>query len=104
MIRPQPKSTRTDTLLPYTPRFRSEPALLIADEPTTALDVTVQAQVLRLLHDLRQRLDMAVLLITHDIGVVTEVADRVIVMRHGAVVEAGDADQVFTRPERAYTR
>ncbi|TFV84136.1 ABC transporter ATP-binding protein [Microbacterium sp. dk485] len=81
-----------------------EPDLLIADEPTTALDVTVQAQILRLLHDLRRRLGMAVLLITHDIGVVTEVADRVVVMRHGAVVEAGDADRVFTAPEMPYTR
>jgi ABC-type glutathione transport system ATPase component len=81
-----------------------EPDLLIADEPTTALDVTVQAQILRLLHDLRRRLNMAVLLITHDIGVVAEVADRVIVMRHGAIVEAGDADRVFTEPAKPYTR
>lgn len=81
-----------------------EPDLLIADEPTTALDVTVQAQILRLLHDLRERLDMGVLLITHDIGVVTEVADRVIVMRDGSIVEAGDADRVFSHPEMPYTR
>ncbi|MFS0714241.1 ABC transporter ATP-binding protein [Microbacterium sp. 2P01SA-2] len=81
-----------------------EPELLIADEPTTALDVTVQAQILRLLHDLRERLGMAVLLITHDIGVVTEVADRVVVMRHGAVVESGDADEVFSAPREPYTR
>ena len=81
-----------------------EPALLIADEPTTALDVTVQAQVLRLLHDLRGRLDMGVLLITHDIGVVTEVADRLVVMHHGRVVEQGDADEVFARPREPYTR
>jgi ABC-type glutathione transport system ATPase component len=81
-----------------------EPQLLIADEPTTALDVTVQAQILRLLHDLRGRLDMGVLLITHDIGVVTEVADRVIVMRNGSIVESGDADDVFATPGQAYTR
>ena len=81
-----------------------EPALLIADEPTTALDVTVQAQVLRLLHDLRGRLDMGVLLITHDIGVVTEVADRLVVMHHGRVVEQGDADEVFATPREPYTQ
>ncbi|WP_378144040.1 ABC transporter ATP-binding protein [Cnuibacter sp. UC19_7] len=81
-----------------------EPDLLIADEPTTALDVTVQAQILRLLHDLRGRLDMGVLLITHDIGVVTEVADRLVVMHHGVVVERGDADSVFAHPQDAYTR
>ncbi|NYF15533.1 ABC-type glutathione transport system ATPase component [Microbacterium sp. AK009] len=81
-----------------------EPELLIADEPTTALDVTVQAQILRLLHRLRRQLNMGVLLITHDIGVVTEVADRVVVMRHGEVVEAGDADDVFTSPRELYTR
>ncbi|WP_263118531.1 ABC transporter ATP-binding protein [Cellulomonas sp. RIT-PI-Y] len=81
-----------------------EPELLIADEPTTALDVTVQAQILRLLDDLRRRLDMAVLLITHDIGVVTEVADRLAVMYRGEVVEQGDADSVFAAPRAAYTR
>ncbi|WP_298461079.1 ABC transporter ATP-binding protein [uncultured Cellulomonas sp.] len=81
-----------------------EPELLIADEPTTALDVTVQAQILRLLDDLRRRLDMAVLLITHDIGVVTEVADRLAVMYRGVVVEQGDADAVFAAPRAAYTR
>jgi peptide/nickel transport system ATP-binding protein len=81
-----------------------EPDLLIADEPTTALDVTVQAQILRLLHDLRGRLDMGVLLITHDIGVVTEVADRLVVMHDGVVVERGDADRVFEHPEDPYTR
>ncbi|WP_166426793.1 ABC transporter ATP-binding protein [Labedella populi] len=81
-----------------------EPDLLIADEPTTALDVTVQAQILRLLHELRGRLDMGVLLITHDIGVVTEVADRLVVMRHGEVVETGDADAMFAAPHHPYTR
>jgi peptide/nickel transport system ATP-binding protein len=81
-----------------------EPELLVADEPTTALDVTVQAQILRLLHDLRGRLGMGVLLITHDIGVVTEVADRLAVMRDGVVVEQGDADAVFAAPAEPYTR
>ena len=81
-----------------------EPVLLIADEPTTALDVTVQAQILRLLDDLRRRLDMAVLLITHDIGVVTEVADRLAVMYRGEVVEQGDADAIFAAPQAPYTR
>ncbi|MEV0890721.1 ABC transporter ATP-binding protein [Promicromonospora sp. NPDC050262] len=81
-----------------------EPELLVADEPTTALDVTVQAQILRLLHDLRGRLGMGVLLITHDIGVVTEVADRLAVMRDGVVVEQGDADTVFAAPAEPYTR
>ncbi|BDZ46851.1 ABC transporter ATP-binding protein [Naasia aerilata] len=81
-----------------------EPDLLIADEPTTALDVTVQAQILRLLHDLRGRLNMGVLLITHDIGVVTEVADRLAVMYRGKIVEQGDADTIFASPEQDYTR
>jgi peptide/nickel transport system ATP-binding protein len=81
-----------------------EPELLIADEPTTALDVTVQAQILRLLDDLRRRLDMAVLLITHDIGVVTEVADRLAIMYRGEVVEQGDADAIFAAPQAPYTR
>jgi len=81
-----------------------EPTLLIADEPTTALDVTVQAQILRLLHDLRGRLGMGVLLITHDIGVVTEVADRLAVMYRGRIVEQGDADEIFAEPREEYTR
>lgn len=81
-----------------------EPELLIADEPTTALDVTVQAQILRLLHRLRRQLDMAVLLITHDIGVVTEVADHLVVMHNAGVVEHGDADEVFANPREPYTQ
>ncbi len=80
-----------------------EPELLIADEPTTALDVTVQAQILDLLDDLRRRLGMGVLLITHDLGVVMEVADRLAVMYAGRIVEAGDADTVLTRPAHPYT-
>ena len=80
-----------------------EPELLIADEPTTALDVTVQAQILDLLDSLRAQLDMGVLLITHDLAVVSEVADRLAVMYAGRVVEAGDADTVLSRPSHPYT-
>lgn len=82
----------------------ARPRVLIADEPTTALDVTVQRQILELLVQLQQRHGMAVLLITHDLGVVAETADRVVVMRHGEVVETGDVEQVFTRPTASYTR
>ncbi len=80
-----------------------EPELLIADEPTTALDVTVQAQILELLDSLRAQLDMGVLLITHDLAVVSEVADRLAVMYAGRVVEAGAADAVLSRPSHPYT-
>jgi len=80
-----------------------EPELLIADEPTTALDVTVQAQILDLLGELRSQLDMGVLLITHDLAVVSEVADHLAVMYAGRVVEAGDADTVLGRPGHPYT-
>lgn len=80
-----------------------EPELVIADEPTTALDVTVQAQILELLGRLRERLDMGVLLITHDLGVVTEVADRLAVMYAGRIVEQGDADAVLAHPAHPYT-
>ena len=82
----------------------NDPDLLIADEPTTALDVTIQAQVLKLLKDLQRKLGMAMLLITHDLGVVRCMADRVSVMTDGEVVEQGDLDQVFKRPGHAYTR
>ncbi|MFW2589785.1 dipeptide ABC transporter ATP-binding protein [Sagittula sp. SSi028] len=81
-----------------------EPAVLIADEPTTALDVTTQAQILRLILDLRDRRGMAVMFITHDFGVVAEIADEVIVMRHGKVVERGAASAVLDHPQHAYTR
>ncbi|WEK60090.1 MAG: ABC transporter ATP-binding protein [Candidatus Microbacterium colombiense] len=81
-----------------------EPDLIIADEPTTALDVTVQAQILDLLLSLRDRLGMGILLITHDLGVVMEVADQVAVMRSGRIVEAGSADTVLTSPQHPYTR
>lgn len=79
------------------------PTLLIADEPTTALDVTVQAQILELLDRLRKELNMAVLLITHDLGVVSEVADRVSVMYAGRIVEHGPAGELFDRPAHPYT-
>src|SRR5579884_437482 len=78
------------------------PALLIADEPTTALDVTIQAQILKLILDLQQQLDMAVLLITHDLGVVANVADEIVVVYRGEVVESGTLDDIFRRPEHPY--
>ncbi|MGE7415132.1 ABC transporter ATP-binding protein [Methylobacterium tarhaniae] len=81
-----------------------EPAVLVADEPTTALDVTTQAQILKLIRDLQRRRNMAVLFITHDFGVVAEIADRVLVLRHGRVVEEGPASAVLGRPQAAYTR
>ena len=81
-----------------------EPALLIADEPTTALDVTVQAQVLRLLDELKNRLQMAMLFITHDFGVVADIADEVIVMFRGEIVESGSVAQVLHSPQHPYTR
>ncbi len=80
-----------------------EPKLLIADEPTTALDVTIQAQILELMKELRQRLDMAILLITHDLGVVAEMADEVAVMYAGRVVERGPVKEVFESPQHPYT-
>ena len=80
------------------------PALLIADEPTTALDVTIQAQILKLIHDLQGELDMAVLLITHDLGVVANVAKEVVVMYHGAVVESGTIEDIFRAPEHPYLK
>jgi len=81
-----------------------EPALLIADEPTTALDVTTQAQILALIKDIQRRHGMAVLFITHDFGVVAEIADRVVVMRNGRVVEQGAAGEILTAPRDAYTQ
>ncbi len=82
----------------------NEPDMLIADEPTTALDVTIQAQVLELLQSLQQRLGMAMLLITHDLGVVRKMASRVCVMTDGQIVEAGDTAEVFDNPQHEYTR
>jgi glutathione transport system ATP-binding protein len=80
------------------------PRLLIADEPTTALDVTVQAQVLRLIHMLQQESGMGLMFITHDMGVVAEIADRVVVMRAGRKVEEGPVERIFAAPEHPYTR
>ena len=82
----------------------NDPDLLIADEPTTALDVTIQAQILELLRELRDRLGMALLLITHDLGIVRKMADRVYVMNDGRVVESGPTRRVFDAPEHPYTR
>ncbi|MBA3694953.1 MAG: ABC transporter ATP-binding protein, partial [Acidobacteria bacterium] len=80
------------------------PELLIADEPTTALDVTIQAQILELLNELRQTRKLAVLLITHDLGVVAEVADRVCVMYTGRIVEESGVDELFEKPKHPYTQ
>jgi peptide/nickel transport system ATP-binding protein len=80
------------------------PALLIADEPTTALDVTIQAQILQLLRDLQSKLNMAMLLITHDLGVVANVADEVVVIYHGEIVEAGPVEAIFRRPSHPYLK
>ncbi|MFF1836682.1 ATP-binding cassette domain-containing protein [Streptomyces sp. NPDC058231] len=82
----------------------ARPRVLIADEPTTALDVTVQRQILDLLVQLQERHGMAVVLITHDLGVVAETADRVVVMHHGEAVESGDVHDIFSRPTDPYTR
>jgi microcin C transport system ATP-binding protein len=82
----------------------NEPDLLIADEPTTALDVTVQAQILALLADIRARLGMSLLFITHDLGIVRRIADRVCVMNGGKIVEQGPVEQVFTAPAHPYTK
>ena len=82
----------------------NKPRLLIADEPTTALDVTVQAQILALLKQLKIEHNLSMLFISHDLAVVAQVADRVAVMRHGEIVEQGNVMQVLTRPQHAYTR
>ena len=81
-----------------------DPKLLIADEPTTALDVTVQAEILKLVRDLRDRIDAGIVLITHDMGVVADLADRMLVMQRGKVVESGAAAEVFGNPQDAYTQ
>jgi len=82
----------------------NEPELLIADEPTTALDVTIQAQILELLGELQEKLGMALLLITHDLGIVRKMADHIHVMTQGTVVESGNADEIFNRPQHTYTQ
>ena len=81
-----------------------DPKLLIADEPTTALDVTIQAEILDLLRDLHKRLNSAILLITHDMGVVADLADRVLVMKDGVMVEQGTSRQIYKKPEQPYTK
>ena len=81
-----------------------EPAMLIADEPTTALDVTVQAQILKLLDELKTRMNMGMLFITHDFGVVADIADEVVVMFRGEVVEAGPVARVLEQPQHPYTQ
>lgn len=80
------------------------PALLIADEPTTALDVTTQAQILELMQELQREFGMAILLITHDLGVVANMADEVVVMYHGEIMESGNREQIFTDPQHAYLK
>jgi len=81
-----------------------DPALLVADEPTTALDVTVQAEILDLMRGLRDKMNSAILLITHDMGVVADMADDILVMKNGVVVDQGSADAIFNRPSHPYTR
>jgi peptide/nickel transport system ATP-binding protein len=81
-----------------------DPKLLIADEPTTALDVTVQAEILKLMRDLRERISSGIILITHDMGVVADMADKMIVMRHGRVVEEGTTAEIFGNPQHPYTQ
>ncbi len=81
-----------------------DPKILLADEPTTALDVTVQAEILKLMRDLKERIDASIILITHDMGVVADMADRIVVMKDGKLVETGTAEQIFHRPQHPYTR
>src|SRR6202008_2328750 len=80
------------------------PALLVADEPTTALDVTIQAQILKLIKDLQAELGMALLIITHDLGVVANMAEEVVVMYHGKVMESGTLDDIFRDPTHPYLK
>ena len=80
------------------------PTLLVADEPTTALDVTIQAEILELLRELRRQLDLAVLLVTHNLGVVADICDKVSVMQSGRIVETGSVGDIFADPGHPYTR
>ncbi|MGA3513593.1 ATP-binding cassette domain-containing protein, partial [Lactiplantibacillus plantarum] len=80
------------------------PQLLIADEPTTALDVTIQAQILDLMKELQKKMNTSIILITHDLGVVAEMCDRVIVMYAGKVIETGTVDDIFYNPQHPYTK
>ncbi|MDQ7055796.1 MAG: ABC transporter ATP-binding protein [Persephonella sp.] len=82
----------------------NSPVLLLADEPTTALDVTVSAQILKLFKDLKEKMGLSVLLITHDLGIVAEIADRVFVIYRGEIVEDGDVFQIFDFPQHPYTK
>ena len=82
----------------------NEPDLLIADEPTTALDVTIQAQILKLLKELQAEMGMAMLLITHDLGIVRKMADSVCVMTEGEIVERAPTEEIFEQPQHAYTK
>ena len=81
-----------------------EPDILIADEPTTALDVTIQAQILELMQSLQKELGMAIIMITHDLGVVAQMCDEVIVMYAGSICEQGSADEIFYTPKHEYTK
>jgi len=81
-----------------------EPDILIADEPTTALDVTIQAQILELMRELRDKLGMAIIMITHDLGVIAEMCDEIIVMYAGRVCERGTAEEIFYNPKHEYTK
>ncbi len=82
----------------------SEPWILIADEPTTALDVTIQAQILELMQDLQKKLNMAIIIVTHDLGVIAQMADEIVVMYGGRICERGTADDIFYRPAHEYTK
>ena len=81
-----------------------QPQILIADEPTTALDVTIQAQILDLIRDLNQSMNTSVVFITHDLGVVAEIADDVSIMKDGEIVENGTVEEIFYHPQHSYTK